>query len=954
LAKKLRVYELAKHYGVDSPAIQKMMRDMHAEAKSHMSVVEADIVDKIHSAFQHKRELMRLQYAKAHNMDPEKLVHVASFRPLDKPEAPEEPEPVKKVAKKTTKKKAAKKKATTKKKVAKKTTKKKAATKKAVAKKTEAVEEKAEEKAAKTTKKAKTAKKPGFRARIVKKADIPEPVVEEDVVVEAKETVTTEPVEVEETTTDSTTETVEAEGAATEETPAEEETKTEEEDKSRTVKPRERRVAKIIRMGEGVVQTKNGVVQPQEAKRQPERRPEQSWNWNQVQRDSSGPRDASVGSNVKDSVRESVKAAVQRRQEAIGSQATTKRKRRKKKKVDEVAISQNIKQTLAQIDGTGGKRKHRKSDSEDTEDVSTDILRITEFITLQELAEKFEIQAREIITKLFGMGMMATMNQRLEKDTIELLAAEFEKEVEFLTELGEEELHVEEVAQEDIEQRPPVVTVMGHVDHGKTSLLDYIRHANVIAGEAGGITQHIGAYKVETNGGPVTFLDTPGHEAFSAMRARGAQVTDIVILIVAADDRLMPQTIEAINHAKAAGVPMIVAINKIDLPAARPDLVKQDLLSHSVVIEEFGGDVLCVEISAKKGTNVDKLMELIHLQSEVLELGASPKGMARGVVVEASKEPGRGVLFTVLIEQGTLNVGDCFLVGLQDGRVRALLNERGEKLAAIKPGEPAVILGANEVPVAGDRMHVMESDRDARDLAAKRRHMQRIQQFSAPKKTITLENLADMVATSDMKDLPIIVKGDVSGSVEAICDSLMQLNTDEVQVKVVHKGVGAINESDVLLASNTGAMIIGFHMRPGPAITEKAIAEHVTIEVFDIIYEVVDTMKKAMAGLLGSIQREVSTGSAEIRQVFRIPKVGTIAGAYVTNGTIIRNSLVRLVRDQVMIFEGRISSLKRFKEDTKEVASGYECGIGLENFHDLMDGDIVETYRIDEEVRTEL
>jgi translation initiation factor IF-2 len=526
--------------------------------------------------------------------------------------------------------------------------------------------------------------------------------------------------------------------------------------------------------------------------------------------------------------------------------------------------------------------------------------------------------------------------------------------VEFLTELGEEELHVEEVAQEDIEQRPPVVTVMGHVDHGKTSLLDYIRHANVIAGEAGGITQHIGAYKVETNGGPVTFLDTPGHEAFSAMRARGAQVTDIVILIVAADDRLMPQTIEAINHAKAAGVPMIVAINKIDLPAARPDLVKQDLLSHSVVIEEFGGDVLCVEISAKKGTNVDKLMELIHLQSEVLELGASPKGMARGVVVEASKEPGRGVLFTVLIEQGTLNVGDCFLVGLQDGRVRALLNERGEKLAAIKPGEPAVILGANEVPVAGDRMHVMESDRDARDLAAKRRHMQRIQQFSAPKKTITLENLADMVATSDMKDLPIIVKGDVSGSVEAICDSLMQLNTDEVQVKVVHKGVGAINESDVLLASNTGAMIIGFHMRPGPAITEKAIAEHVTIEVFDIIYEVVDTMKKAMAGLLGSIQREVSTGSAEIRQVFRIPKVGTIAGAYVTNGTIIRNSLVRLVRDQVMIFEGRISSLKRFKEDTKEVASGYECGIGLENFHDLMDGDIVETYRIDEEVRTEL
>ena len=965
MVRKLRVYELAKHYGVESPAILKMMRDMHAEAKSHMSVVDDEIIVLIHATFQHKRELMRLNYAKAHNMDSEKLKHVASFKPLDMPEPPDEPEKETKAVKK----KAAKKKTTTKKKVAKKkTAKKKTATKKKVAKKKTAAKKKATVKtdAGETAPKIAT-KKPVRRARIIKKADVEASKAEAEAAAKA----TAEAAEVESPADDAIE--VPDERAATETRGAEEkaaagETATEPEEKDKqTAKPeiekpqpvnkRPRRTAKIIRMGEGVVTTTTGKTQPDRRppRKEKTQQPDESWNWGEVRRDLAGRR-GRIGSEVKDSVRESVQAAMQKRQEMRVQQPETGRKRRrKKKKVDEAVVAQSVKQTLAQLDGAkGGKRKHKKvGEEEDVAEVQYTLC-VTEFITVQELAEKFEIPARDLITKLFSMGLMATMNQRLDKDQIELLAEEFEKSVEFLSEFGEDELTREEVDADELEQRAPVVTVMGHVDHGKTSLLDHIRKTNVIAGEAGGITQHIGAYRLMTPGGPITFLDTPGHEAFSAMRARGAQVTDIVILVVAADDRIMPQTIEAINHAKAAGVPIIVAVNKIDLPGARPELVKQDLLNHEIVVEEFGGDVLCAEISAKQGTNIDKLLEQVHLQSEVLELQASSQGLALGVVVEASKEPGRGVVFTVLVEQGTLRVGDNFLVGLQDGKVRALLDERGDPIEEVGPGVPAVVLGANDVPLAGDRLHVLGSELEVRGIASKRRQLQRVQQFSAPQKTITLDNLAELVADKDIKELPLIVKGDVAGSVEAICDSLLQLNTDEVQVKIVHKGVGAINESDVLLASNTGAMIVGFHMRPGAAIMDAATSQHVTIENFDIIYEVVDTMKKAMAGLLGAIQREVSTGSAEVRQVFRIPKLGSVAGSYVVDGMIIRNSLVRLVRDEMMIFEGRISSLKRFKEDAKEVQAGYECGIGLENFHDLQDGDIIETYRIEEEKRTEL
>jgi translation initiation factor IF-2 len=667
---------------------------------------------------------------------------------------------------------------------------------------------------------------------------------------------------------------------------------------------------------------------------------------------------AAGGSVSSETVRDSIKAAIQRRREEADARdvnARTKRARKKKKKVDEAEVQRAVKQTMAVLGGGGLKKKRRKGgEQEDEETVAITLLKLTEFITVQELADKLQVRAQELIGKLFSVGIMATINQRLEKTSIELLAADYDREVEFLSEYGEEILESAEVKDEDLMDRPPVVTVMGHVDHGKTSLLDRIRNTNVIAGEAGGITQHIGAYTVATNKGPITFLDTPGHAAFTAMRARGAQVTDIVILIVAADDRVMPQTVEAISHAKAAGVPMIVAINKIDLPGSRPDLIKHELLQHGIAVEEFGGSTMIAEISAKKGIGIEALLDLIHLQAEVLELKASPKGAARGIVIEAKKEQGRGVVFTVLVEQGTLKMGDNFLAGMVDGKVRALQDERGKTMKVVLPGEPCEVLGASAVPEAGDRFYVLESEREARELAAKRRSLQRQQKLVGPKQVIDLDNLAALMTAGDLKELPIIIKGDVAGSVEALADQLMDLNTAEVQIRIMHKAVGAVSESDVLLAANVGAMIIGFHLRPGAAIQELAKRHNVTIEVFDIIYEVVDTLKKAMAGLLGSIKREVSTGRAQVRVVFRIPKVGSVAGSMVLDGVIKRNSRARLVRNEIVVFEGKVNSLKRFKEDTKEVATGYECGIGLENFYDMQEGDVLECYEIEEIRRTEL
>jgi len=958
LVRKLRVYELGRHYGVDSKQIMTLLQKMKVQVKSHMSVVEDDEVDRVHSVFQRKRQLARENYAKAHNLNPEQLKNVAALKPLGKPVAPEEPEAKKK--KKAKKKAGKKKKAPAKPKVV---VIKKAGQMTKVAKKAQEAKEaaekvKAEEKARASEEKerreadlaskreehAKARIVKSTAAKLVKKADVEAREAEEAKADQDSEEATAVEVEaVAEVPADTdapeiaaaddqdvAVEDEVAEPTAGEPAPEKEPVVEDPLDKVGTKKKDGFKVGDIIKPAPKVKKT----------------RPAQQ--------------DKSTTQVSSSSVRDSIKAAIQRRQDeaAAREESSTRRKRtrKKKKKVDQAEVDRALKQTMAQMDGAGGRKKHKKGDKVGDEEVvvETAVLRLTEFITVQELADKLQVKAQELIGHLFKMGLMTTINQRLEKDNIELLVAEYEREVEFLTELGEDVLETEEVKDEDKTARPPVVTVMGHVDHGKTSLLDSIRKTNVIAGEAGGITQHIGAYMVQTDGGPITFLDTPGHAAFTAMRARGAQVTDLVILIVAANDGVMPQTVEAISHAKAAGVPIIVAVNKIDLEDATPDRVKQELLQHEIVVEEYGGDVLCAEISAKQGIGIEKILEQVHLQTEVLELKASAVGQARGVVVEAKKEPGRGVLFTVLVDEGTMKVGDNFLVGMTFGKVRALLDERGNPMKEVKPGEPCEILGASDVPQAGDRFYVVENERQARELAEKRARLQRQQQIVSPKVVIDLDNLAELMTTGELKELPIIIKGDVAGSVEALADQLMELNTEEVQVKIVHKAVGAVSESDVLLAANTGAIIIGFHMRPGPAILERAKANNVTIEVFDIIYEAVDTLKKAMAGLLGAIQREVSTGKASVRQVFTIPKVGSVAGSMVIDGVIKRNSRARLIREEVMIWEGKLNSLKRFKDDVKEVQSGYECGIGLENFYQIQEDDVLECYEIEEIKRTEL
>ncbi len=1016
MSKNLRVYELGRHYGVDSKQVMALLEKMKVEAKSHMSIVEDVDVDRVHSVFQRKRELARENYAKAHGLNPDQLKNVAALKPLERPQPEEEPEAPKK-KKKASKKKAAKKKAAAKPKVVvitkagtmTKVAKAAQAKKNAAAAAVEAeVSKKADEKKAreddlarKREDHAKARVVKGGAAKLVKKADIPEEelAVVPDVDVSTEEVVDVAAEVVDESTTQAN-DSVEAVAEAVVEIPEEvvvpevveestpeaaeavEKVESAPVDVSKEPEPvveaavEEVADAKADTPDQPVSETVEAVTSTKDA---PTAKPAKEDGPDRLDGLGNKKNDGfKVGDIIRpapkrtqpktkpktevssQSVRDSIEKALRKRKDEAAGPATPsrpKRARKKKKKVDQQEVERQLKQTMAELSGGSTKKRRKKGgaevEEEDTETVVHEVLKLTEFITVQELAVKLGVKAQELIGKLFMLGIMTTINQRLEKENIQLLAEEFDREVEFLAEFGDEVLEVEDAPETELSSRPPVVTVMGHVDHGKTSLLDSIRKTNVIAGEAGGITQHIGAYKVETDGGPVTFLDTPGHAAFTAMRARGAQVTDIVILIVAADDRVMPQTIEAINHAKAAEVPIIVAINKVDLPAAKPDVVKQELLQHNIMVEEYGGDVQCAEISAKQGVGIDHLLELIHLQSEVLELTATSEGPARGVVVEARKDPGRGVLFTLLIDRGTLNLGDTFLVGMQDGKVRAIMDERGQKITEVKPGEPCEILGGNDVPESGDRFYVMASEREAREMATKRRNLQRQQKLMGPKQTIDLDNLAALMETGDLKELPIIIKGDVAGSVEALADQLMELNTEEVQVTVMHKAVGAVSESDVLLAANTGAMIIGFHMRPGPAIKELAKKHHVTIEVFDIIYEAVDTMRKAMAGLLGSIQREVSTGRAQVRQVFTIPKTGQVAGSMVVDGTIKRKTMARLIRDEVVVYEGKVNSLKRFKDDVKEVATGYECGIGLQNFYDIQEGDFLETFEIENIERTE-
>ena len=644
-----------------------------------------------------------------------------------------------------------------------------------------------------------------------------------------------------------------------------------------------------------------------------------------------------------------------------------KRKKGRKSMVDQEAVAQNISRTLASIKGPVGRKgiRHREEGPsfrdlqeekrrEEKEREKT-LVRVTEFITVSELANILKVPPTQVVSFAFKeLGQMVTINQRLDFDMIELIASAFGfqavREEEYVAEAPEER---ETESAEALHARPPIVTVMGHVDHGKTSLLDYIRKTSVVAGEAGGITQHIGAYQVMAKEGrSITFLDTPGHEAFTAMRARGAQVTDIVVLVVAADDAIMPQTIEAISHAKNAGVPLVVAINKIDLPTANVQKVKQDLLAHGVVLEEFGGTTLATPISAKTGQNVDALLEQILLQSELLDLKANPDRHAQGTVLEATLDPGKGPLATILVQNGTLRVGDDFICGQYAGRVRAMYNERGEAVETAGPSTPVQVLGFEGVPEAGDAFLVMADAAGARDIAQKRQRLEREAQHRRSGRVKTLEDFMAEHAEGGAASLKIIIKADQGGPAEALADALGQLSTGEVKVEVVHRGVGAITESDVLLAKASGAIILGFHVRPDSNARAAAERERVEIRTYRIIYEAVEEVKAAMEGLLAPERREVVLGEAEVRQLFKIAKVGTIGGSFVRSGVIPRTARVRVLRDQVEVYDGTLASLKRFKDDVREVREGFECGIGVENFNDLKVGDVIEAYRVEEVARS--
>ncbi len=644
-----------------------------------------------------------------------------------------------------------------------------------------------------------------------------------------------------------------------------------------------------------------------------------------------------------------------------------RRKKGKRGAVDQEAVDANIAKTMASMRGAPARRSSsdlRRGTREELEaaraaqaERERKTVRVNEFITVSELAQILKVPATQIVAFAFKeMGLMVTINQRLDFDQIELIAGEFGFQAVRESEYQAEEagLTAEADQPEELVSRPPVVTIMGHVDHGKTSLLDYIRKANVVAGEAGGITQHIGAYHVSlANGKNITFLDTPGHEAFTAMRARGAQVTDIVVLVVAADDSVMPQTIEAISHAKNAGVPLIVAINKIDLPQANPGKVKQELLQHGVVLEEFGGNVLSTEISAKKGTHVTELLEQILLQSEILDLKANPNRRATGTVIEASLDPGKGPVATVLVQNGTLKVGDDFICGMYSGRVRNLFDERGKTVKQAGPAIPVQILGFQGVPTAGDQLLVVEDAASAREVAQRRERLDREAKTRRGNRAgVTLEDFMAQAASGGTRTLNVLIKADQGGPAEALADSLIGLSTPEVRVDVVHRGVGAITESDILLAKTAGGIIIGFHVRPDNNARTAAEREGVDIKLYRIIYEAVADVRSAMEGMLRPEEREVVLGEATVREVFKISRVGTIAGCSVRSGIINRQGRVRVVRDGVEVFDGVIASLRRFKDDVREVREGFECGIGVENFNDLKVGDVIECYRKEQVART--
>ncbi len=619
-------------------------------------------------------------------------------------------------------------------------------------------------------------------------------------------------------------------------------------------------------------------------------------------------------------------------------------------------IQAQIKETLARLSGAGKSKasKHRRlkrdmisertQDAADQEEAEKKVIKVTEFVSANQLAQMMDVAVNDIISTCMSLGLFVSINQRLDADTLSIVAEEFGYKLEFVSVEVQEAIKEEEDREEDLVSRSPIVTVMGHVDHGKTSLLDHIRKANVIAGEAGGITQHIGAYNVKLdNGKSITFLDTPGHEAFTAMRARGAQVTDIAIIVVAADDGVMPQTIEAINHAQAAAVPIVIAINKMDKPGANPNKIKEALAQQNLLVEEWGGKVQAQEISAKKGMNIDSLLEKVLLEAEMLNLKANPSKNATGTVVESELDKGRGYVSTILVEAGTLRVGDIVLAGCFSGKVKALHNERGQIVKEAGPSIPVALLGLSGAPQAGDKFHVMSDEREAREIAAKRLQLQR-EQGIRTNKHITLDEIGRRLAIGNFKELNVIVKGDVDGSVEALADSLQKLSTEKVSVKIIHKSVGAISESDVLLASASNAIIIGFQVRPSGGARKLAETEQIDIRLYSIIYNAINEIKAAMEGLLAPEFEEKTVCNIEIREVFNITKVGNIAGCFVLDGKVNRNTKIRIIRDGIVVHTGELGSLKRFKDDVKEVNKGFECGLNIKNFNDIKVGDIIEGY----------
>lgn len=627
-----------------------------------------------------------------------------------------------------------------------------------------------------------------------------------------------------------------------------------------------------------------------------------------------------------------------------------------KEEPSEEEVQKQVRETLEKLQGKSGKgrgakyrRNKRDTHRQRTEDAQLEeenkVLKVTEFVTVSEVATMMDVPVTQIISACMSLGMMVTMNQRLDAETLSIVAEEFDHEVEFVTaDIDEPKEEVPENP-EDLIPRAPIVTVMGHVDHGKTSLLDYIRKENVIAGESGGITQHIGAYGVKLeNGQKITFLDTPGHEAFTAMRARGAQVTDLAIIVVAADDDVMPQTKEAISHAQAAGVPIVFAINKVDLPTANPEKIKEKLAGMNLLVEDWGGKIQSHDISAKTGLGVKELLEKVLLEAEILELEANPDKLANGTVVEAYLDKGRGYVSTILVQSGTLKIGDYVLAGRHSGKVKAMQDERGKDVKEAGPSTPVSILGLDGAPQAGDKFKVMADEREAKDIAAKRTQLQR-EQSVRTQRHITLDEIGRRIALGDFKELNIILKGDVDGSVEALTDSFQKLSTEEIQVNIIHKGVGAITESDVLLASASDAIIIGFNVRPAGNARTVAEKEEIDIRTYSIIYDAINDLKDAMEGMLSPVMKEEITGNAEIREIFKVSKIGTIAGCMVTDGKIYRNSRIRLIRDGVVVYTGELASLKRFKDDVKEVSKGYDCGLQIKNYNDIHEGDVVESFQ---------